>query len=148
MKEVVDEGRWLATQPSRTAEEVRERFTASLDDENRRTVVCVDDGRIIGSASTYETGIAGVWSLGTWILAPYRGRGLGRRLLDLVVAEAAAAGARKVELEVFTDNAVAIALYEAAGFELEGVRRDHYAREDGSIKSAALMALFPGESGR
>ena len=46
----------------------------------------------------------------------------------------------KVELEVFPDNAAAIGLYRSFGFEQEGLRRDHYRREDGSLRSALLMA--------
>jgi [ribosomal protein S18]-alanine N-acetyltransferase len=33
-------------------------------------------------------------------------------------------------VEVWTDNGRAIALYAAAGFEVEGLRRDHYRRRD------------------
>ena len=40
--------------------------------------------------------------------------------------------AHKISLEVWTDNARAIALYAAAGFEVEGLRRDHYRRRDGT----------------
>ena len=61
--------------------------------------------------------------------------------------EAALAWARsasyvhKVELEVWPDNTRAIAFYEALGFEHEGLRRDHYRRRDGSMRSARLMAM-------
>jgi putative acetyltransferase len=64
----------------------------------------------------------------------------------------AAIGARpgdvhKIELEVFADNVAAIALYRSLGFEQEGLRRDHYRREDGSLRSALLMArLFPTDA--
>ena len=46
--------------------------------------------------------------------------------------EALPADVHKVELEVFPDNAAAIGLYRSLGFEQEGLRRDHYRREDGS----------------
>lgn len=49
-------------------------------------------------------------------------------------------GAHKVELEVWPDNSRAISLYESAGFEVEGPRRDHYLRRDGSLRSFLLMA--------
>jgi hypothetical protein len=42
-----------------------------------------------------------------------------------------AVGAHKISLDVWTDNARAIALYASAGFEVEGLRRDHYRRKDG-----------------
>lgn len=42
---------------------------------------------------------------------------------------------------MWTDNARAIALYASAGFAVEGVRRDHYRRRDGSLRSTLLMAV-------
>jgi putative acetyltransferase len=51
----------------------------------------------------------------------------------------------KVELEVWTDNARAIALYAGTGFHVEGVRREHYRRRDGSLRSTLLMALLTGQ---
>lgn len=50
-------------------------------------------------------------------------RGIGRALFaDLL----AAAGGRTVHLEVRTDNAAAIALYESEGFQRVGLRRHYY----------------------
>jgi ribosomal protein S18 acetylase RimI-like enzyme len=46
----------------------------------------------------------------------HQGQGLGRRLLAAAVAEAAAAGRPRASLHVWDDNAVAGALYRAAGF--------------------------------
>ncbi len=61
-----------------------------------------------------------------------------------MLAEAALASrpadVHKIELEVFPDNEAAIGLYRSLGFEEEGLRRDHYRREDGSLRSALIMA--------
>ncbi|MGH3498608.1 MAG: ribosomal protein S18-alanine N-acetyltransferase [Nocardioidaceae bacterium] len=54
-----------------------------------------------------------------------RGRGVGRRLLRALLAEAARRGCDRVLLEVATDNGAALALYEAAGFA-EIARRGGY----------------------
>jgi RimJ/RimL family protein N-acetyltransferase len=43
---------------------------------------------------------------------------------------------------VFPDNGRGIALYAGCGFEIEGVKRDHYPRLDGTYRSAVLMARF------
>jgi len=47
----------------------------------------------------------------------FRGRGIGKALLDAVAADARALGCCKVTLEVRADNAKAIELYRRAGFE-------------------------------
>jgi ribosomal protein S18 acetylase RimI-like enzyme len=51
------------------------------------------------------------------VLPPYRGRGVGRSLLNAIIAEAARRGASRLTLEVRTDNAVAQNLYQSLGFE-------------------------------
>jgi ribosomal protein S18 acetylase RimI-like enzyme len=45
-----------------------------------------------------------------------RGRGLGRRLVELLVAEAAGLGLREIWLRVVPENAPALACYRSAGF--------------------------------
>ena len=60
-------------------------------------------------------------------------------LLDAALEHAGNTGAHKISLEVWTDNARAIALYAGAGFEVEGLRRDHYRRQDGRLRSTLLM---------
>lgn len=141
MKVVVDEGEWLATQSDTTVEDLTERFRKSIA-EGEISIVAEEEGAIIGGIGVHGTGVKGVASFGMSILAEHRGRGLGRELLDAAVVAAREAGFRKLELEVFPENARAIALYLRAGFEIEGLKREHYERRDGSIRSALLMARF------
>jgi ribosomal protein S18 acetylase RimI-like enzyme len=49
-----------------------------------------------------------------------RGRGLGSLVTRTAVADAVAAGSRWTYLGVFADNAVAIGVYERAGFRRLG----------------------------
>ena len=65
----------------------------------------------------------------------WRRRGHARRLLEAVLADAAAAGARSATLEVRRSNDAARALYEGLGFSVDAVRRDYYQhpREDALI---------------
>ncbi len=69
-----------------------------------------------------------------------QGRGLGRLLLDALVAEAARQGATSVLLEVRADNPAAIRLYERTGFERIALRRRYY--QPGDI-DAHVMRLRP-----
>ncbi len=87
-----------------------------------------------------QESVPGVLSLGMAILSRARGHGGGRALLGVVQDHARLCGAHKISLEVWTDNARAIAVYAAAGFEVEGLRRDHYRRRDGRLRSTLLMA--------
>ena len=98
-----------------------------------------DDGRQVGHASVEEAN-PGVLKIGIAILPEARGRGGGRALLDAIQDHARSSGAHKISLEVWTDNARAIALYAAAGFNVEGLRRDHYRRRDGRLRSTLIMA--------
>lgn len=65
----------------------------------------------------------------------WRRRGLARRLLMNVLADAATSGAQSATLEVRRSNEAARALYEGLGFRVDGVRRDYYQhpREDALI---------------
>jgi [ribosomal protein S18]-alanine N-acetyltransferase len=141
MKAVVDEGRWLRTESDRTEEQLAEMFRSGLE-EGHIIFVLEREGQIVGGISIHPTDFQGVHELGMSILAEFRGQGWGRRLVEAALDEARVEGIRKVELEVFPDNARAIALYASLGFEVEGLRRDHYQRLDGSVRSALLMARF------
>lgn len=79
----------------------------------------------------------------TMAVAPAaQGRGLGRRLLEELVARAEADHAAYLMLEVRADNAPARALYGARGFEVVNVRRRYY--QPGDV-DAEIMRLSLGE---
>lgn len=139
MKVVVDEGRWLATDSSTPVEELEDRFRLALEIDAHVLLVLEDGGTLVGALGLNPTPVNGVLSLGMWILPGWRGKGGGRMLLDAAL-EAKPNGTHKIELEVFPDNAAAIGLYRSMGFEEEGLRRDHYRRGDGSLRSSLVMA--------
>jgi ribosomal-protein-alanine acetyltransferase len=60
------------------------------------------------------------------VAEPSRGRGLGRRLMEALLAEAERRGAVEVFLEVRADNAPAQHLYTSLGFERIAVRPHYY----------------------
>lgn len=138
MKVVADEGRWLATEAGAGAAQLSERFRSGLK-KGDLMFVLEDEGEVVGMLGLPPTGIAGVLSVGMWVLPSHRGRGGGRMLMEAAIA-ARPADVHKIELEVWPDNEAAIALYESMGFEREGLRRDHYRRRDGTLRSAVLMA--------
>lgn len=70
-----------------------------------------------------------------------RRQGLGRELLDRVVADARKDQAEFVALEVRTSNLAAKTLYQHAGFHTVGVRRRYY--RDGEDAEVMLLRLDP-----
>lgn len=70
-----------------------------------------------------------------------RQHGLGRRLLEAGFAELAARALASCFLEVRSDNAPAIALYERVGFRLAGERKGYY--RDGSDALVYARAIWP-----
>lgn len=69
-----------------------------------------------------------------------RGRGAGRTLLRCGLVEAAAAGARRIHLEVRADNIAAIELYVAEGFRRLGRRKGYYRDSRGGGVDAVMMS--------
>lgn len=60
------------------------------------------------------------------VMPELRRQGLGRQLLEAVIAEAARLGATELTLEVRESNAAALELYRRAGFFRAGVRKNYY----------------------
>lgn len=78
-------------------------------------------------------------ALGISVLAPWRGRGIGSRLLDTVIAWAGPRSIRRLELEVRSNTPGARRLYERKGFVVEGIRRGANL-VDGELVDSILMA--------
>lgn len=71
--------------------------------------------------------------------APRQGRGLGAAMLDWLMADAAARGARSMLLEVRPSNTTALRLYERKGFHRVGLRRRYYPAHEGTREDAIVM---------
>ena len=61
------------------------------------------------------------------VLPDFRGRGLGRALMDALLELARQRGSERVFLEVRASNTPAITLYEQSGFERVGVTKNYVA---------------------
>lgn len=77
-----------------------------------------EDGRPIGMGAVKRFGVAQGEIKSMHVLSEWRGRGLARRMLDHLVAEARAAGMHRLSLETGTQDSFlpARTLYESAGF--------------------------------
>jgi ribosomal-protein-alanine N-acetyltransferase len=73
-------------------------------------------------------GLGAEWGIENLVVAEAsRRQGLGRRLVEELIAQARAAGAQSVFLEVRESNYAARALYGNVGFAVNGLRKDYYA---------------------
>lgn len=105
-------------------------------------LVAERDGVILGAAGLHrQIGRRHhVAVLGMSVRDDYQRQGIGKALLlELIDAADNWLNIIRIELTVFTDNAGAIALYEAAGFEVEGVHKA-YAFRGGVFADVLAMA--------
>jgi L-phenylalanine/L-methionine N-acetyltransferase len=109
-------------------------------------LVAEEDGAIVGDLTVRvispRRALEHVASLGMSVRASHRRRGIGRALLEAGIAWAKDAGVTRLELYVFADNAPAIALYEAMGFQHEGRRRHVIRFEDRYLDDLVMARLF------
>jgi [ribosomal protein S18]-alanine N-acetyltransferase len=94
--------------------------------DSRTYLVAEADGEVVGYGGLWAHGE--VADVQTVAVAPHAQRqGTGARLLAALLGDAESRGVGEVVLEVRADNAAALELYHAAGFERVGVRRGYYA---------------------
>lgn len=92
----------------------------------RHYLVADTDSGLVGYAGLALAGDTG--DVMTVAVAPdRRRRGVGRMLVEGLLAHAAQQRLREVLLDVRADNEPAVALYESLGFEAVSRRRDYYA---------------------
>jgi RimJ/RimL family protein N-acetyltransferase len=112
---------------------------------NAQWLLALEGGRIVGMLdmmggsrpeSAHNVG------LGISVAKDWRDRGVGRALMSRAVEWARRTdGVSRIELEVFSDNARAIHLYERMGFRAEGLRRRAFIKDGVEIDSL-MMALL------
>lgn len=107
----------------------------SLNLENYLFFVVEEDGEVIGYA-----GLSQILDEGditnVVIDERYRGRGLGRELLENLLAAGSGQGVNAFTLEVRVSNEAAVRLYESLGFEAEGIRKGFYEKP---LEDALIM---------
>ena len=117
--------------PGLSLDEERAFIARSQALDNVFFLVAELEGAIVGCV-TFEGGkrkrTRHIGEFGVSVLSACHGRGIGRALIERLIAWASEGGVvRKIDLRVSTDNAIAIALYQRLGFVSEGlVTRDLY----------------------
>ncbi|GIM91976.1 N-acetyltransferase [Paractinoplanes toevensis] len=93
---------------------------------DHRFVAVDDDGTVLGwvaiSAVSARAVYAGVVEHSVYVDPAARRRGVGRALLDALIAATEAAGIWTIQSGIFPENTASLALHRAAGFRAVGVR--------------------------
>ncbi len=123
----------------------RRRFRHSVDGRSAH-LLALDGHRVIGSLSIRRDEhpvTAHVATLGMFVAASYRRRGIGTALLVEALRWARRNGVERVELTVYPGNEAALALYRRFGFEQEG-RLVRHAKKSYGYEDEILMAAWIG----
>lgn len=118
-------------------------FDAAHLPAHRFVALDADGGsRVLGwvavSAASQRSAYAGVVEHSVYVDAAASRRGIGRALLDAVIASTEAAGIWTVRSGVFPQNTASLRLHEAAGFRTVGVR-ERVGRLDGQWRDVILV---------
>ena len=117
-------------------------FDASHHAEHR--LVAVEDDRVVGWVALAPTSsracYAGVAENSVYVAESARGRGVGRALLEALIASACAGGIWTIQAGMFPENGASVALHESLGFRLVG-RFERIAQLDGVWRDTVLLEL-------
>jgi L-amino acid N-acyltransferase YncA len=122
-------------------------YIAALPARGFIHVAELPDGSVIGSQTIVPAGdfathqLDHVATIGTWIDARYRRRGVGRRLAEASFAAARALGYEKIFTDVRDDNVDSLAFHVSLGFRVAGTAR-RQAKAAGRYHDVWLIEQF------
>jgi phosphinothricin acetyltransferase len=101
-----------------------------------------ENGRVVGWAALSPVSerccYRGVAEDSVYVTAEAQGRGVGRALLERLVADAEADGIWTIQAGVFPENETSLRLHEGCGFRVVGVR-ERLGQLDGAWRDVILM---------
>lgn len=138
----------LMQMPYPGAEAWRKRLEEQVEQHDALHLLAIDNGEVIASGGIHGVSLRmrrrHVAGLGICIARERQGQGIGsemmKRLLDWGDNWA---GYLRIELNVYTDNERAIALYRRFGFEMEGTHRAHALRAGVYVDTRAMARFHP-----
>ncbi|HEX5005035.1 MAG TPA: GNAT family N-acetyltransferase [Gemmatimonadales bacterium] len=105
-------------------------------------LVAVQGGEVVGWTALTPVSdrcvYGGVAELAVYVAARARGRGVGRALLDALVAASEAAGIWSLQAGIFPENAGSVKLHERAGFRFVG-RRERLGQMGGRWRDVLMF---------
>ena len=117
-------------------------FDASHHVEHR--LVAIEDNRVVGWVALAPTSsracYAGVAESSVYVAENARGHGVGRALIEALIASAAGGSIWTIQAGMFPENGASFALHESLGFRLVG-RFERIAQLDGVWRDTVLLEL-------
>lgn len=100
-------------------------------------------GRLVGMVDVEQE----VWRDAAWVWniavdRSYRGKGLGRELMEHIIAWGRRRGLRAIILETQTNNWSACRFYQRLGFQLTGIDDHYYTNQDVANREVALFWTY------
>ena len=104
--------------------------------------VAVENGQVVGWVAVMPTSsrtcYSGVVEHSVYVAERARGRGVGRALMEALVASTDAGGVWTIQTNLFPENAASVALHERLGFRVVG-RRERIAKRGGVWRDTLLL---------
>lgn len=95
-------------------------WVTKLDDSDKKTLICTDNGNIVGTSSFCSSRFRQFahWGeiISIYLLPGYMGKGYGKKLLESAISELRELGYKDVFLWVLEENTRARYFYEKFGF--------------------------------
>jgi L-amino acid N-acyltransferase YncA len=114
-------------------------------------LVTRDKDSVIGWAAlspvSNRKAYAGVAEVSVYVAAAYRGRGVGRTLLESLIAESERNGIWTLQAVVFPENEATIALHTRCGFREVG-RRERISKLNGVWRDTVLLERRSQQTGQ
>ena len=108
------------------------------------SLIAVADGEVVATTAVIRDPLswsAHVAEVRCLVLPEWRGKGIGRSLLEASIEQAVADGAVKLTARMTPDQRGAITLFEETGFRGEALLRDHVRGPDGQPHDLAILSL-------
>lgn len=117
-------------------------------DPNAHVLLACAGGQVVGQLGLYVAANPRrrhVGEIGMGIRDDWQGKGVGTALLGAAIDLADRwLQLRRLELQVYADNAAGIALYTRHGFVEEGRHRDYAFRDGAFVDALSLARIRPG----
>lgn len=111
---------WVACELTRPWNDPRRDIARKLADSGELLLVGEEEGSLVATVMAGYDGHRG-WINYLGVHPSWRGRGLGRALMEAAEERLRALGCAKINLQIRDDNGEALAFYEAIGYTREPV---------------------------